>query len=162
MQHLTKRHKATMRWAITFLPILLWTVAGACTTPDLVELTEHYARGFGLDPDLMVALVWQESRFCQDAVSPKGAIGMGQLMPATAAELGVDPHDLHQNLWATARYLRERYEEWGDWVLALAAYNAGSGNVRKYGGIPPFAETQRYVKEVLDVYAALKRRRNAW
>ena len=130
-----------------------------CATPELVGLTEHYARSFGLEPDLMVALVWAESRFCPTAVSPKGAFGLGQLMPLTAAELGVDPKDVNQNLWGTAKYLRERYDTFGDWMLALAAYNAGAGAVERYGGVPPFAETQAYVKEVLDLYETLKRRR---
>ena len=133
--------------------------ATPCATPTLTQATEHYARGFGLDADLLVALVWTESRFCQTAVSPKGAIGLGQLMPPTAAELGVDPHDIHQNLWGAARYLRERYTEFNDWTLALAAYNAGPGAVAKYGGVPPFEETQAYVRRVLDVYYDLKRRR---
>lgn len=133
--------------------------AASCATPTLVGVVEHYAVGFGLDADLLLALVWVESRFCPDAVSPKGAIGLGQLMPATAAGLGVDPTDLEQNVWGAAHYLRDRYEEFGDWSLALAAYNAGPGAVRHYGSVPPYEETQQYVKEVLGVYAYLAARR---
>lgn len=136
----------------------LYSTSLACASPELSALAGHYARGFGLDEKLFIALVWQESRFCQHAISPKGAIGMGQLMPGTAASLGVDPHDPNHNLWGAAKYLRQRYDEFADWKLALAAYNAGSGAVRKYGGIPPFAETQHYVEEVLRVYQALHER----
>ena len=131
----------------------------SCATPELMHLTDYYAKGFGIDADLLAALIWVESRFCQQALSSKGAIGLGQLMPVTAAELGANPHDVHQNLWGAARYLHERYDEFGNWTLALAAYNAGPGAVRRYGGVPPFAETQAYVREVLDVYRDLKRRR---
>ena len=133
----------------------------SCATPALTQLTEHYARSFGIDADLLVALIWVESRFCQTAVSPKGAIGLGQLMPATAAELNADPNDVHQNLWGAAYYLRERYVDFDDWTLALAAYNAGPGAVRQYGGVPPYEETRLYVRRVLDVYRDLKRRRAA-
>ncbi len=79
-------------------------------------------------------------------------------MPATALEVGINPREPAQNLWGTAKYLRAGYDTFGDWTLALAAYNAGPGNVRRYGGMPPFAETQRYVWEVLNVYANLKGR----
>jgi soluble lytic murein transglycosylase-like protein len=146
--------------ALALMPSAL-TQVRSCATPELLGLTEHYARAFGLDPSLLLALVWVESRFCPDAVSPKGAVGLGQLMPATAAELDVDPTDVHQNLWGSAKYLRERYDEFGDWTLALAAYNAGPGNVRRYGGIPPFPETQVYVEEVLYGYIRFKRQRDA-
>ena len=79
-------------------------------------------------------------------------------MPETANSLGVDPTDPAQNLWGTARYLREQYDSFGSWSLALVAYNAGPGNVKRYGGIPPFAETERYIWEVLAVYGDLKTR----
>lgn len=79
-------------------------------------------------------------------------------MPATARALGVVPKDPVQNLWGTAKYLREQYDTFSDWILALAAYNAGPGNVQHYGGVPPFAETHTYIHEVLRVYADLKQR----
>jgi len=117
-----------------------------------MELAGFYARAFGLDEPFVQAVVWVESGFCPTAVSPKGAVGLGQLMPGTAAALGVNPWDPAQNLWATAKYLREQYDAFGHWELALAAYNAGPGNVTKYGGVPPFTETQSYVRRVLSVY----------
>ncbi len=126
--------------------------------PDqrLIEWAHYYAVGFGLDPHFMQALVHAESRFCPTAVSHAGAIGLGQLMPGTAASLGVNPWDPLQNLWGTASYLRQKYLEFDDWTLALAAYNAGSGNVRKYGGVPPFQETRDYIQRVYSYYRSYR------
>lgn len=138
---------------------MLISVGMSCTpTAELLAWTDYAAASFGLEPELMRAVVWVESRYCPDAVSPKGAIGLGQLMPQTAAGLGVDPDVPAQNLWGTARYLSEQYEAFGDWVLALAAYNAGPQNVRNYEGVPPFRETHAYIYKVLSTYADLKRR----
>lgn len=100
----------------------------------------------GIPQDLFLRLVHQESRFNQNAVSHAGAIGLAQLMPQTAAELNVDPKVPAQNLEGGARYLKQQYREFGTWRLALAAYNAGPGAVKKYGGIPPFRETKNYVR----------------
>ncbi len=86
------------------------------------------------------------------AISHAGAIGLGQLMPATAALLGVDPHDWRQNLDGSARYLAMMLAEFGDARLALAAYNAGPDAVREHGGMPPFQETQNHVSRVLAVF----------
>lgn len=144
-----------MRSLVLLSLLLLGTSALGCSsTPDpaLMDLAGLYAEGFGLDEKLVQALVWVESGFCPTAVSPKGAVGLGQLMPGTAALLGVNPWDPAQNLWATAKYLREQYDTFGDWELSLAAYNAGPGNVARYGGVPPFTETQSYIRRVLSVY----------
>ena len=137
---------------------LLPTALSCAPTPELLAWTDYAAYSFGLESELVRAVVWVESRYCQNAVSPKGAIGLGQLMPATALSLGVDPTDPIQNLWGTARYLRMQYDAFGDWALALAAYNAGPGNVERYGGVPPFTETHTYIHEVLRVYADLRQR----
>lgn len=106
------------------------------------------ARAAGVDPNLLAAVVWTESTFNATAKSPAGAVGLAQLMPATAAGLGVNPHDPKQNLKGAATYLATQVREFGSLELGLAAYNAGPGNVRKYGGIPPFAETKNYVAQV--------------
>lgn len=117
---------------------------------DLRAEAVKAAQAAGVDPDLFLRLVQQESGFRANAVSPMGATGLTQLMPATAAELGVDPNDPIQNLAGGARYLRQQLDTFGgDPYLALAAYNAGAGNVRKHGGIPPFAETQNYVSRIM-------------
>jgi soluble lytic murein transglycosylase-like protein len=117
---------------------------GRYTGPYLA-LAREAARRHNVPEDLFLRLVQQESGWNARAVSHKGAIGLAQLMPQTAALLGVDPNDPLQNLDGGARYLREQYETFGDWRLALAAYNAGPGAVQQYGGIPPYDETRNYV-----------------
>lgn len=114
-----------------------------------VELARAAARRHDLPEDLFLRLVHQESRWNPDAVSSKGALGLAQLMPDTARLLGVDPLDPAQNLDGGARYLRMMFDRFGDWELALAAYNAGPGAVDAHGGIPPFAETRQYVQIIL-------------
>ncbi|MCB2115477.1 MAG: lytic transglycosylase domain-containing protein [Rhodobacteraceae bacterium] len=106
------------------------------------------ARRHGIPEDLFLRLVQQESGWNPGAVSNKGATGLAQLMPATARRLGVDPTDPHDNLNGGARYLRMMYDRFGDWKLALAAYNAGPEAVEKHGGIPPYAETKGYVRAI--------------
>lgn len=107
------------------------------------------ARKHGVPEDLFLRLVQQESGWNVGARSHKGATGLAQLMPATAAKLGVNPHDPVQNLEGGARYLRMMYNTFGDWRLALAAYNAGPGAVTKYRGVPPYRETTNYVRVIL-------------
>jgi len=116
---------------------------------DLREYAIAEAQRKGIPPDIFLRMIGQESGFDQSAVSPKGASGVGQLMPGTARELGVDPSDPYQNVEGSARYLAQQYAKFGSWPLALAAYNAGPGAVSKYGGIPPYAETQHYVAKIL-------------
>ena len=103
---------------------------------------------------LFQSLVKQESAFNNAAISPVGALGFCQLMPGTASDLGVDPSDPLQNLDGGARYLATQLDSFGRIDFALAAYNAGPGNVRKYGGIPPFEETQNYVRRISGFYDA--------
>lgn len=97
---------------------------------------------------LFRSLIQTESAFNANALSPKGAIGLGQLMPGTARDLGVDPQDMNQNLDGAARYLIAQLTEFGSIPHALAAYNAGPDRVKQYGGIPPFTETQNYVARI--------------
>ena len=105
---------------------------------------------FDLSPSLIEALVWQESRWRANAVSPVGARGLAQLMPGTARELGVDPRDPFENLEGGARYLRQQLDRFdGDLEKALAAYNAGPGRVIRAGGIPRIRETQNYVVAIM-------------
>tara|TARA_R110002049_G_scaffold10127_1_gene50095 strand:- start:50801 stop:51319 length:519 start_codon:yes stop_codon:yes gene_type:complete len=102
----------------------------------------------GIPEDLFLRLVQQESGWNPQAVSHKGAMGLAQLMPQTARRLRVDPADPAQNLEGGARYLKQQYRTFGTWQLALAAYNAGPGAVKKYGGVPPYKETMNYVKVI--------------
>ena len=111
------------------------------------------ATASSLDPKLVEAVMEAESGGNPDATSSKGAMGLMQLMPETARDLGVsDPYDPQQNLDGGARYLRQMLDQFGDLPKAIAAYNAGPNAVSKADGIPPFPETQHYVKEVLDRY----------
>jgi soluble lytic murein transglycosylase-like protein len=108
------------------------------------------AAAANVSPSLLSALVWQESRWNPQAVSPKGAIGLAQLMPGTARNLGVNPADPQQNLVGGARYLRMLLDEFGGNIeKALAAYNAGPGRVRTAGGVPAIAETRNYVSSIV-------------
>ena len=109
------------------------------------------AARYGISNQLVDAVAWQESRYNPRARSSAGAIGVMQLMPATARQLGVsNPHDVRQNVAGGAAYLRQLLERFGNNVpLALAAYNAGPGAVMKYGGIPPYRETQDYVRKII-------------
>jgi len=113
---------------------------------DFIPHARAAARRYGIPEDLFLRLVQQESGWNPRARSHKGATGLAQLMPGTAAKLGVNPHDPVQNLQGGARYLRMMYNQFGNWNLALAAYNAGPGAVQKYGGIPPYRETRNYVR----------------
>ncbi len=121
-------------------------------------LFSQAAQRYGLSPTLLAAVARQESGFDAGAVSPAGAQGLMQLMPATAAGLGVrNPFDPAQAVDGAARLLRDLVSEFGRTDLALAAYNAGPGAVHRYGGIPPYAETRHYVPAVLAHQEALER-----
>ncbi|MBP0440411.1 lytic transglycosylase domain-containing protein [Tianweitania sediminis] len=124
-------------------------VGAANANPAIAGLVRRIAREEGVNENQFLALVYQESRFNPCANSPAGAIGLAQLMPDTAGDLGVDPYNIEQNLRGGARYYKQQLRKYnGNVSLALAAYNAGSGNVNKYGGIPPFKETQGYVANI--------------
>jgi soluble lytic murein transglycosylase-like protein len=120
---------------------------------NLSTLIEAAARKYKVDPKLVAAVAEVESNGNQDAVSSVGAIGVMQLMPDTAASLGVDPYNKQQNIEGGAKYLRQMLDTFGgDLKKAVAAYNAGPGAVKDYGGVPPYKETQNYVSKVLDIY----------
>lgn len=123
------------------------TSAGPAAWRDHVAML---AARYDLSPSLLEALVWQESRWNPQAVSPVGARGLAQLMPGTARMLGVDPGDPLANLEGGARYLRQQLDTFGgDVEKALAAYNAGPGRVARAGGVPAIRETQDYVRAIL-------------
>jgi soluble lytic murein transglycosylase-like protein len=135
------------------LPVALSRGMGAAT-PGASDLVTQTALRYGVDPALALAVAQQESGLNQSARSSAGAIGIMQLMPGTARDLGVDPYDLAQNVDGGVRYLRQQLDRFGDPSLALAAYNAGPGAVQRYGGIPPYPETQNYVARILGSWDA--------
>ena len=116
---------------------------------EYLEVAKAAARKHGVPEDLFLRLVQQESGWNPVAVSSKGATGLAQLMPETAELLGVDIARPESNLEGGARYLRMMFDKFGTWELALAAYNAGPGAVEAHDGIPPYAETEGYVKAIL-------------
>lgn len=120
---------------------------GRYTGPYLAVAREA-ARRHGVPEDLFLRLVQQESGWNRNAKSHKGALGLAQLMPTTARRLGVNPKVPRENLDGGAKYLRQQYNKFGSWRLALAAYNAGPEAVAKYGGVPPYKETQNYVRKI--------------
>ena len=117
---------------------------------DLQTYARQAAQRNGVDPDIFQRQIQQESGFNPGAQSPAGAQGIAQFMPATAQGMGVDPSDPYASLDGAARLMKQNLDRYGgDYSRALAAYNAGPGNVDKYGGVPPFAETQTYIKNIL-------------
>lgn len=137
-------------------PIVL---ADCDLTTDLWQSTVNAADSQGIEPHLLLALFWVESRWCHEGLteegiteSPKGALGIGQIMPSTAEDLDIDPYEIEENIIGAARYLREQWDVFEDWELALAAYNAGAQAVKDNDGIPPFEETKEYVVAVLNAY----------
>lgn len=130
-------------------------------SPSIKEVVEKASRIYDIDPDLIMAVIQAESGFNPRAVSSKGAMGLMQLMPATARELGVsDPFDIEDNIMGGVKYLRYLSEKYkGNLELILAAYNAGPYAVDRYRGIPPYRETQNYVQRVLSIYRRRKLKR---
>ena len=116
---------------------------------EWTSLARQAANENNIPEDLFFRLIRQESGWKAGVKSSACAIGLTQLMPGTADYLGVNPNDPGQNLKGGARYLREQFDTFGNWRDALAAYNAGPGAVKKYGGVPPYKETQGYVKSIL-------------
>jgi soluble lytic murein transglycosylase-like protein len=160
VQPATVQAPATSSFADTLArataPQTLPTSSADPSAPYAAEIDAAGAR-YGVDPLLLRSVIEQESGFDPNATSSAGAQGLMQLMPQTAASLGVtNPYDPAQSIDAGARYLRGELDRFGgDSTLALAAYNAGAGAVQAYGGVPPYAETQNYVQQVLGRYERL-------
>jgi soluble lytic murein transglycosylase-like protein len=133
-------------------PIQLTRMSGKNTNFD--EIVDQAANAYNLPAKLIKSVIQKESNFNPNAVSSAGASGLMQLMPGTARGLGVkNVFDPAENIFAGSKYLRQMLDKYDNNLeLALAAYNAGPGNVDKYGGIPPFKETQKYVQKVTNTF----------
>ncbi|EPJ6498841.1 TPA: lytic transglycosylase domain-containing protein [Pseudomonas aeruginosa] len=131
----------------------------AAKAAPYARLIQRYAHQVRISPTLVTLVIHEESRFNPTAVSPKGAKGLMQLMDAVSEELGVDPFDPESNIRGGTKHLARLYRAFGgNLKLAIAAYNAGEGAVRKYGGIPPYEETQNYVSRIMAGLAAAEAR----
>jgi soluble lytic murein transglycosylase-like protein len=141
---------AVASWGPAVPSRAITTMNQALIPLQYANAVEFAASSANISPTLLAALIWQESRWNARAVSRKGAMGLTQLMPGTARQLGVNPADPVANLVGGARYLRQLLDQFGGNVeKALAAYNAGPGRVRSAGGIPAIAETQNYVASIV-------------
>lgn len=130
-----------------------WSAASRSDRRRYDALIRESARNAGIPPALVKAVIHAESAFDPEAVSKAGAMGLMQLMPGTARELGVlKPFRAEENVRGGTRYLRRLHDRYGSWAYTLAAYNAGPTAVDRHGGIPPYAETQQYVRRVLSYY----------
>lgn len=134
----------------------VWRSLGTASTIAIQAQIVAAAQAQGVDPNLALAVAKQESGFNPSAVSSAGAIGVFQLMPATAAGLGVNPYDTTQNIQGGIAYLSQMLTQFnGNTALALAAYNAGPGAVTSYGGIPPYTQTQNYVSSIMSALPSM-------
>lgn len=147
-----------------YYSVIYSEVANFNQDPEQIDWTTNaiiYAsQTYNIDPFLLTALLEQESGFNINAYSPKGAIGMAQLMPGTAAEIGIDPYNPLDNILGGAYYLAQQLNSFSGYgaystTYAVAAYNAGPGAVAKYGGVPPYEETINYVESISGIFNKL-------
>lgn len=150
-ENMSQRAAMASRGGATFDGVM--RQVGSCSPKpcpaDLEPIINAASQRYGISPAIIKAVIRAESGFRVNAASRVGAQGLMQLMPGTARALGVDPTDPAGNIDGGVRYLKQQMNRFGSLELALAAYNAGPGSVTKYGGIPPYTETQNYVKQVL-------------
>ncbi len=130
--------------------------AEAVSNLTIKQLIVKHSIEMGLDPALALSIAKKESGFCHNKKSRYGAIGVFQLMPNTAKRMGYNPYHLNDNIKGGIAYYKKMYQMFGSTELALAAYNAGPGNVKKYNGIPPFKETRNFVSSIMNSYNSMK------
>lgn len=120
------------------------------------DLIVKHSMEMGMDPALALSIAKAESNFCHERKSKYGAVGVFQLMPSTAKKMGYNPYHVNDNIKGGIQYYKLMYKMFGTPELALAAYNAGPGNVKKYKGLPPFAETRKFVSAIMSSYNNFK------
>lgn len=130
--------------------------AEAVSKVTVKELIVKHSMEMGMDPAMALSIAKAESNFCHDRTSKYGAIGVFQLMPSTAKKMGYDPYHVNDNIKGGIQYYKLMYKMFGSQELALAAYNAGPGNVKKYKGIPPFNETRKFISSIMSSYNDFK------
>lgn len=135
--------------------------AEAVATATIKELIVKHSNDLGVDPAIALSIAKAESGYCHDKRSKHGAIGVFQLMPSTAKRMGYNPYSVNDNIRGGITYYKMMYKMFGKMDLAIAAYNAGPGNVKKYNGIPPFKETKKFVASIMTNYNSLKANPNA-
>jgi soluble lytic murein transglycosylase-like protein len=131
-------------------------MAEAVSKVTIKELIVKHSMEMGLDPALALSIAKAESGFSHEKQSRYGAVGVFQLMPSTAKKMGYNPYHVQENIKCGIAYYKLMYKMFGSTELALAAYNAGPGNVKKYNGIPPFNETKKFVSSIMSNYNSLK------
>ncbi len=141
-------------FSIVCLP--LKSEAETVSKVTIKELIVKHSMEMGLDPALALSIAKAESGFSHEKKSRYGAVGVFQLMPSTAKKMGYNPYQLHENIKGGIAYYKKMYKMFGSTELALAAYNAGPGNVKRYNGIPPFSETKKFVSSIMNNYNYLK------
>ncbi|MCD8025098.1 MAG: lytic transglycosylase domain-containing protein [Candidatus Gastranaerophilales bacterium] len=145
---MTGKLTTTLLALLTFFVCGLSNEACAATPHEIKDIIVKTAVQMGVDPCIMLSLAKQESNFQSHRQNSSGAVGVFQLMPSTAKKIGVNPYNLNDNVRGGILYYQMMYKKFGSTDLALAAYNAGPGNVMKYKGVPPFKETQRFVSVI--------------
>lgn len=142
--------------AIALVSILTVDVEAAISEDVVKESIVKHSMEMGVDPALALSIARKESGFKHELKSPYGAVGVFQVLPSTAKKIGYNPYYLNENIKAGLTYYKMMYKMFGSTELALAAYNAGPGNVKKYGTVPPFKETKRFVNVIMQDYNSQK------
>lgn len=142
---LTKTIIITVMFIFTAIP----TFAGQASMAEIKEYIVQCAIEMGVEPEIALGIAKKESGFCQEKRSPMGAVGVYQLLPSTARRIGYNPYHYKDNIKGGIAYYKQLKKMFKTDAMALAAYNAGPGNVKRYGGIPPYKETKRFVSMVL-------------
>ena len=138
------------------LVVMLFTPVQAANVNTVKAAIVKHSIEMGVDPAITLSIAKAESGFRHEARSSRGAVGVFQLMPSTARRMGLNPYSLDDNIKGGVMYYKSMYKMFGSVELALAAYNAGPGNVKKYKAIPPFAETRRFVSKIMTDYRHFK------